>query len=182
MRLFIGIDFDDTVKREIREIQERLTKHAARGRWKYIDNFHLTLKFLGDTREQSLAQIYELLEKVTGDLKPFQLNFNSIGKFAGPDCYRTVWLGVSGQVDALRQLHGIIDDELAKLGFKKENREYRPHITLGQDVVFNTTFNDVIQEAMSKNMTCVDVNSVVLFKSEQISGKRIYTPLKRYFL
>ena len=48
MRTFIGIDFEDAIKNNILELQNKLRKYVVKGRWKHSDNFHLTLKFLDE--------------------------------------------------------------------------------------------------------------------------------------
>jgi len=46
MRTFVAVDFNTELKKEILKLQTQLRNLAVSGRWKYIDNFHLTLKFL----------------------------------------------------------------------------------------------------------------------------------------
>jgi 2'-5' RNA ligase len=53
MRLFIAIDFNKEIKKKLVDLQANLKDMAVSGRWKYIDNLHLTLKFLGETKPEN---------------------------------------------------------------------------------------------------------------------------------
>ena len=73
MRAFIGIDFSQGLKKEIGELQKELRKYALKGRWKYIDNFHLTLKFLGEINFEQKKEIDDALRKICQNKKTFKL-------------------------------------------------------------------------------------------------------------
>lgn len=180
MRLFIGIDFSYDIKNQIINIRDSVKRRAAKGRWKHIDNFHLTLKFIGETPVNTIQQIDPLLERICGTQSKFKLKFDRIGQFPGDNCCRAVWLGVKGQVRELFELQNRIECELEQLGFEKQNRKYNPHITLGQDIVFNGKFDDATDSVNLGNVSDIMVDRIVLFNSEQIAGKRVYTPLKQY--
>ena len=62
MRTFIGIDFDIELKKKIRDLQSIVRENSQKGRFKYIGNFHLTLKFLGDITIEEVPIINQVLE------------------------------------------------------------------------------------------------------------------------
>lgn len=67
--------------------------------------------------------------------------------------------------------HGLSDK-----GFKLEDREYKPHITIGRKVVLKDGSRDEeIKKSMSKIL--IDINKVDLMKSEFIDGKLVYSIL-----
>lgn len=57
MRTFIGLDFDDRLKEELYEIQKNIRTSSQKGSWVPLPNFHITLKFLGDTNENQVDEI-----------------------------------------------------------------------------------------------------------------------------
>jgi len=180
MRAFIGIDFDRNHKNKINELQQRLRKYAVRGRWKHIDNFHLTLKFLDDINMNQRLKIDNELKEMCSTIKPFNLNIKDIGIFEGRDSIRVLWLGLGGDTEELVLLHERIDEILTPIGFIPEKRPYRPHITIGQDIVFECDFQQIRDSIGEFNLDPVVVNRLYLFKSEQIANKRVYTKVSDY--
>jgi 2'-5' RNA ligase len=182
MRAFIGIDFDKEQKNKISELQQRLKRYAVRGRWKHIDNFHLTLKFLDDISLNQQAQIDNTMKELCNTAKLFSLTVKDMGVFQGRDFIRVLWLGLSGDVEKLRALHKGIDKALEPLGFIPEKRSYKPHITIGQDIIFECGFDEIRDSIGELDFGSVDVKSLHLFKSEQIANKRVYTKVTDYRL
>jgi len=182
MRTFIGIDFDDELKKNIFELQQRLRELAVKGRWKHSDNFHLTLKFLDEIDEKQKMEIDNALRQISCETKPFELSLSGLGIFPGGDSVRVLWLGVTGDMPELKYLQGSIDQALEPIGFPKDKRAYRPHITIGQDVVFKLEFDEIKKIIGEVKLTAFKVNRLFLFKSEQIGYKRVYTKIEEYKL
>ena len=180
IRAFIGIDFDKEVKNKIYELQQRLRRYSKKGRWKYIDNFHLTLKFLGEIRPSQKEKIDAAMQKICRGTNPFNLEGKELGTFDGKGCIRALWLGLDGNIDELQALQMKIEKSLVPLGFPSIKRVYIPHITIGQNIVFSNSF-DQIQDAIGKIQSGItNVKSLYLFKSEQVGNKRIYSRVSKY--
>jgi len=137
MRTFVAVDFNTELKKEILKLQTQLRNLAVSGRWKYIDNFHLTLKFLGEIEKSKVQDIKKGLDEVCGKTQKFCLNIDGLDFFPGNGCLRVLWLKLAGELESLHSLQSEIDIMLEKLGFEKEKRRYVPHVTIAQDVVFN---------------------------------------------
>jgi 2'-5' RNA ligase len=182
IRAFIGIDFDSGCKEYIYGLQQRLRKYAVKGRWKRIDNFHLTLKFLGEINEMQKKQIDEAMQDICAGQKPFLLEITEPGIFEGRNAIRVLWLGLAGELDILKHLAGKTDRSLHKIGFPLEKRRYTPHVTIGQDIVFECPFSRIGDSIGSIKYGPVMVNKLILFKSEQLQNKRVYTPISEYAL
>lgn len=182
MRAFIGVDFDKEQKNKINELQQRLRRYAVRGRWKHIDNFHLTLKFLDDISSSQQMQIDNVMKEICSTVKPFNLELKDIGVFKGRDSIRVLWMGLGGDIEELSTLHKRVDELLIPVGFIPEKRSYKPHITIGQDLVFDCDFQQIRDSIGKLDFSPVIVNSLHLFKSEQIANKRVYTKVSDYNL
>ncbi len=143
IRAFIGIDFGNDCKAYIHGLQQSLRKCAVRGRWKHSDNFHLTLKFLDDIDEKQQKQIEAALSDICFHRDSFCLEVSELGIFKGRDNIRVLWLGLTGELKPLQSLAGDIEKALVPVGFPAEKRPYVPHITIGQDIVFERPFDQV---------------------------------------
>ena len=184
MRLFIGIDFEDSVKSCIHACQEALRPHAEKGRWKTAQNFHLTLRFMGDFDENDLPRLYDALSGCSGDVEPFELSLGKIGAFdlkrrESDFTVRVLWIGVEGDMKALNSLYFAVNYALESKGFMKDLRPYAPHITLGQDLRF-TCDVDAIKHASECLEKAIKVDAITVFNSEIVNGERVYTPIKRF--
>ncbi|HHY78397.1 MAG TPA: RNA 2',3'-cyclic phosphodiesterase [Clostridiales bacterium] len=182
MRTFIGIDFDFKIKDRICSLQFIVRENSKKGRFKYIDNFHLTLKFLGEINIEEIPIINQVLENSAQKVGPFQLKVNKLGFFGGESIIRTLWLGLDGDLESLINLYEEIEDGLGSFGYKKEKRPYTPHITIAQDLLLNIDFKQLERLIDLSTIPVIDVNEVSLIKSEQIKGKRVYTPISTYRL
>ena len=101
-------------------------------RWTRPENVHLTLKFLGDVREEALGDLYAILEEVCAKHAPFDAGLAGLGAFPSAQRARILWAGVDAGSDLLRSLAADLDAALASLSFEREERAYTPHLTLGR--------------------------------------------------
>jgi 2'-5' RNA ligase len=129
MRLFIAINFNSEIKDSLCQTIEQLKSHSLRGNFTARDNLHLTLAFIGETiRSKAVMQA---MDGVDG--KPFTLTIGGFGAFG-----RLYWYGVQPN-GALSALQRQLCEKLESAGFPLEKREYRPHLTLGREVVLAKT-------------------------------------------
>lgn len=178
MRAFIAIDFRDDIKKDILAVQQFIRGHALAGRWKQVNNFHLTLKFLGEITPGAADRVCAFMDDVASRHSSFELSLGQIGFFKGHGVLRVVWLGIEGDKDALYELQRDIDSSLVSVDFKSDNR-FSPHITLGQDVKLDMPFED-LREAVSPAKCAIGVHAFYLMDSRVVEGRRIYTPIKQF--
>lgn len=182
MRSFIALEFNDNLKSRLNNIKFKLKDNSIRGSWVYKDNFHLTLKFLGDIDPQYVGEIDSTLQSISDKHDPIEMALSDIGFFRGKNEIRVVWVGMKGDLDSLILLNKTVQERMETLGFKKEKRKFTPHITLGRRVVFDTrlhNINELIKDDLNYKFK---LDTISLMKSENIDNKRIYTPLSTYKL
>jgi 2'-5' RNA ligase len=131
LRCFIAIEIPDAVKKEIAEVADILKKYDADIKWVAVENLHVTLKFLGNTPEKSLPEIRESLLKAVSLFQSFYIKINGTGVFPNRKFPRVIWIGVEDG-ETLPKLASDIDISVSLLGYKKEEREFKPHLTLGR--------------------------------------------------
>lgn len=180
MRSFIALEFDEKLKDKLSNIQSNIKKEAIKGSWVPYDNFHLTLKFLGNIKLEGMPKIDKSIKNICTKFNPIHLALDRLGFFEGNENIRVLWLGTRGDTKALSTLHRRLEDEMVKIGFKRENRRFKPHITLARRVVLKKDFYE-LKDQLNKEMDYdFTLSKIKLMKSEEIMGKRVYTPLKSY--
>lgn len=126
MRLFIGIHFDPVTKEKIENVSKSLP--VSGGDFAKKENYHLTLKFLGETENKRLESIKEAINKASFRCTPFEISTNEIGSFYSKGEY-TVWLSLE-ENEKLNHLYDVIENQLKEIGTEEEKRAFLPHITL----------------------------------------------------
>ncbi|MGZ6208380.1 MAG: RNA 2',3'-cyclic phosphodiesterase [Syntrophales bacterium] len=183
VRAFLAVDPPEEIFREIIKIQERLKK-AIQGdiRWGRPEGIHLTLKFFGYVYESDIANISHVVKNNVVNMKALILNVRNLGAFPSVNRPRVLWLGINGDTDALITLQAEIDTGFQEYGFKKEDRPFRPHLTLAR--VKETKGLVGLAEAVKKNDDCIagtfTVSGLTLFKSDLKPTGAIYTRLTEF--
>jgi 2'-5' RNA ligase len=131
MRLFIAVNFPAPLRRSIAGIARRLERDGVPARWVKEPAIHLTLKFLGRTPTDRVPSLEGALDEVASAAEPFTLRFEEVGAFPSPRRPRVIWIGIEAG-PRLRLLHDALERRLAPLGVERENRPFRPHVTLGR--------------------------------------------------
>lgn len=131
MRLFIGLSLPELYRDTIRSMTEAVrATTSSRVSWTSPENFHLTLKFLGNTDEASLPTIIQALSGVR--FPSFTMRAGGIHAFPDKGTPRVLWLGIKEGAAACADLAGLLDLALTPAGFNSEQRPFRSHITLGR--------------------------------------------------
>ena len=125
-RLFLSIDLPEFVRDDL--IDLRISSHDVK--WTMWDNYHLTLKFLGDDiNRHTEADIIYKLERLS--FERFPLALSSVGYFGSEKKPRVLYAGVESNLKLLELQKGLVDS-LRNLDIELENKKYVPHVTLGR--------------------------------------------------
>lgn len=183
MRAFIAFDINKNTKKTLFETQSIIKQYSKKGAWVKEDNFHCTLKFLGNIDEKKVDDIGSILNNISKEYSPINVNLASVGYFnIRKEEYSVIWVGLGGEIERLIEIFDIIDSSMYNLGFPMERRPFTPHITLGRRVVLSKTFEETKKLANKNNNYSFELNNIVLMRSEENMGRRIYTPTKSYKL
>ena len=182
LRLFIAIEFPREILHQFRQIQADLRRLTIGGRFPPADNLHLTLQFLGDTPQEQVPRLIASLAAAAGQSLPFALTLGEPGVFGETNPYRVVWLGVKGELTALRQLRAAVARATASLGFAGERAMYRPHITLARAVNFSVRDRQGPPWRRQASGPSFMVRDFALLDSSLCDGKRTYRRLAGFAL
>jgi RNA 2',3'-cyclic 3'-phosphodiesterase len=123
LRLFVGIGFPPALK-----LQLSLLRSGVPGaKWVDPGNFHLTLRFIGETDEAVAADIDDALVRLRA--RCFTLQLAGTGVFG--DRPRSLWVGVERNPE-LVALRDKIEQTLIRAGLPPEPRKFAPHVTLAR--------------------------------------------------
>jgi 2'-5' RNA ligase len=183
IRVFISV----SVPKEIVSIKEMLKSTIdTRGikiSWVRDGKMHLTLRYIGNTTEESIDSINNAIHDLIGDTPIINLSISGTGSFTNRDIANTLWVGINGEIDKLDELVLKLNEKLKPLGYPTEKREFFPHITIARinpnqkkkpDIsnFLNTTF-------MELPMKIVKIN---VMQSQSFSKGSFYTILDTHFL
>ena len=93
---------------------------------------HLTLKFLGDVDTRDVGAVDAAVSRAAGAAQPTGGRLRDLGSFPHLRRPRVLWIGVHTGDDRLATLHDVLQSELAAVGFPRDARAFRPHVTLGR--------------------------------------------------
>jgi len=180
MSLFRGfIAIDITATPQIITFEEEIARSDADVKLVEPENIHITIKFLGDTEENSIDTIEQRMQEAVRGISPFPLTLKGTGVFPNQHYMKVIWVGI---IDAghIQTIAHTIDTVLAPLGFKKESRGFSPHLTVGR--VRSARNKDkllkILQRYNEREFTVQEVQSIVLKKSELTQKGPIYTTLR----
>lgn len=170
MRLFVAINFDESIKNKIQKIIMELKKYSTQGKFITNEHMHLTLEFLGEIPDDKIVIIKDSMDQVSSEI--FTMKLTGVGFFKrseGDIC----WLGIEENV-LLLKTQAKLHEQLIKQGFKLENRAYKPHLTIGRKVKMEEDFS---LDNFSKSIRNININieMIDLMKSEQINGKLVHS-------
>ncbi|WP_161797118.1 RNA 2',3'-cyclic phosphodiesterase [Clostridium cylindrosporum] len=173
-RVFIAIELEESIKDYLQEMQNKIIKNSTRGNFTIKDNFHLTLKFIGEVEDEIIEKIKVCIDDVASRQNDFNLQFSRLGEF--PRGNKTMpWVGVK-RSESLDKLHLDMENSLEEVSIKKEGKKFTPHITLGRQVVLNRDFSKLVDEIAIEDLTII-VDKISLMESTRINGKLKYIPL-----
>jgi 2'-5' RNA ligase len=128
VRLFIALAPPDHAKEELATALRPAYDTHPRMRWNRIEDWHITLAFLGELRAETVAVLRAPLARLAADHRSPRLALRGSGTFDD----RVLWSGIAGDVDALHLLAADVRGAVRECGVAFEDRPLRPHLTLAR--------------------------------------------------
>jgi 2'-5' RNA ligase len=129
MRIFIGIDLDSEIRHKIARFLEGVRPFAPEVRWVRVESLHVTLKFIGEEKQEQVEAIEKRLRNLEGTAT--EIRFSGYGFFPTAKSPRVFWIGIQAGPE-LADLAAKVDAATAELGVAKEDRPFSPHLTLAR--------------------------------------------------
>jgi 2'-5' RNA ligase len=180
MRVFIAVEIPDEVRKALGDVQRALRPLTNSARWVVPESIHITLKFLGEVQDKRVEDIDAGLTGLSW--KPFVVSVRGVGFFPGTRSPRVFWAGM--EAPTMQGLAEQLDTRLERLGFEKEKRAFRPHITLARakDTRIDSSLVSAAGKYEEYDFGAFAVDRVFLFKSTLKPSGAVYEKLKEYVL
>jgi len=176
MRLFVAIDLPWEVKEELSE----LSCNIPGARWVPTDNFHLTLRFIGEASRLQAEEIDLALAALRG--RSFSFALSGLGWFDKNGRVNTLYAGVERNED-LARLQAKVATALHRCGLAPDKRRFTPHVTLARmDMAVNPALTSFVQANNLYRSVPIRVDNVTLFSSFLGKDQPTYTPEAEYAL
>jgi RNA 2',3'-cyclic 3'-phosphodiesterase len=176
-RLFVGIPLTDLATTELSRQLRHAFPTGLPGRQIPPENWHLTLRFLGDV-------LADLAGRFRGEMgaggmgKPFHVAFGRLGAFPDPRRARVLWVGVTDGAEALGRLAEAVEGRVRRVGLPAEGRPYAPHLTLSR-LREPQDLRSLLAAATSPDVDLA-VKEVVLFRSHLGGAAPRYEVVERF--
>jgi RNA 2',3'-cyclic 3'-phosphodiesterase len=181
-RTFIGIDTGEDIRANAVALQKALANTGAEVKWASAESMHVTLLFLGDVDDRELHAVCKAVKEVASGEPPFPLRVSGVGAFPNARRPKIVWAGVTDGADELQRLYAALEAKMLELGcYRKEERGYTPHLTLGR--VKGDADGFALAVELPKRMAWdggrTAVDEVLVFSSELGRDGPVYTVIGR---
>lgn len=182
-RTFIAIKIP--LEKHKQEIISDIQKGLKEEKIKWVDtwNMHVTLFFLGDTEINVIPDIINEISAQLKDVKSFQLKLDGLGVFKSIREPKVVWIGIEESI-SLKKIKERIDQSVEYFGFNKDNRTFKPHLTLGRIKFIQDKSNlkDVLDNFADQDFGTINVKQVMYYESTLTPKGPIYKVIKQFDL
>lgn len=179
-RIFIAVDISEEARRKtavyVKSLREKFPQ--ARVSWDKPEKLHLTLKFVGEIDDEQLAELIEATERTAKEFAPFKLQIAETGVFPSTRQAKVLWLDVKDEKEKLRELNQVLENECANLGFKREKRSFKAHLTIAR---LRERANELVKTHLKQNFQPIEfeVSELIIYQSELRPTGSIYSVISK---
>jgi 2'-5' RNA ligase len=181
IRSFIAIELPEDVRVALQHLQQELRHCDFTIKWVRPQGIHLTLKFLGDIESDRIEDIAGYLTAAVRGHGGVSMSARAIGVFPHARRPRVLWVGLAGEMQRLSDLQRRIDVALAKVGFKRDKRSFKGHLTLGRFKarVDSRQMGQALEKFADFETRTFTADRILLFKSQLKPTGAVYSILKQ---
>ncbi len=182
-RLFLALNatvpLAETFLPTLKKLKINADRREMTIKWVPLDNFHITVTFIGERPEEDIQRIILALSEVCSQFAPFDLKIDDVGAFSSEYEARVLWLGVQNK-KYLGELKSALDRKLIEHNLlpEIEQRVYSPHLTFAR-LRNPRSVKDMLSPFKRKSFGKIHVDEVVLYESMLQGAFPVYKPLTR---
>lgn len=175
-RLFVGIRTSLPCTNGLAQCADQLARRVPDLKWVAPANYHVTLKFLGATRDEMIESLVDRMTKAIAGTAPFKLKTSKLGAFPSLDKATVLWAGCDAP--ELAALFAKVEAVATELGFPAEPRPFHPHITIAR-ARETRSLKDLVLPMSEQMFSDTRVEDLTLFESETKSSGSVYKEISR---
>ena len=181
MRIFLSIPVPNVVKNIKQMLTSTCENERAEIRWVKHNNLHLNVQFLGSVSDEKISKIIKEVENVVSAIDPFVLTISETGCFPNRSKPSVLYLGIGGNIEALKALVVKINDKMSQIGFKKDSESFIPHITVAK-INYPQKFNPDLSIFLNSTYDEVEfsVDRIQLLESKTLKEGAVYKTLNTF--
>jgi len=130
VRVFVALDILPEIRRRISDLRAKLEGACPAARWARVEGMHVTLKFIGEAPPEKVERIKAELATIRSAAS-VEMAFRDVGFFPNERHPRVFWVGINVTPN-LQELAEEVQQRLEPLGILREQRPFRPHLTLAR--------------------------------------------------
>ena len=180
-RTFFAIDIpsDNIIAGVLPDIKNKL--QGEKIKWIPSDQLHLTLKFLGDTPENTIPGIISALSGLLGKIPVMTLQLYSVGLFKNLNNPRIIWIGIQ-PCPPLHRAVKILNERILPFGFAADETDFVPHLTIGRvkEIKQKEKLGKLIEKYQQESFGTVSITEILFYESILKPEGPVYLPLKRF--
>jgi 2'-5' RNA ligase len=182
-RTFIAVRIDpgEELRNAVSSLRSGLRKENIR--WVDISNMHVTLAFIGDTDGPMVKRIGSMLKDDFAGYGNIDFRLTGFGVFRNFNDPRIIFTGIDNR-DRLAGAHEIVKKSLERLYIKLEDRQFKPHLTIGRikDLRDKNSLQNLIQKYVGIKLQDVTVSEIVYYESVLLPTGPLYKPISTIML
>ena len=184
-RTFVALELPRDLRVRIIEHSQQLRCEfpEIRASWIREKNLHLTLKFFGDVPVANIPTLSLAVEAAAHAVSSFEFVVGGCGAFPPHGQPKVLWIGINDASGELSKLHEALEHECERLGFAREARPFRPHLTVARlRSAKGARRLARLHSERGFDWYAVKVTELCVMRSELSSEGSSYTALARYQL
>ena len=183
IRSFLAFEQPSEIQAILNRVSGELRRSRLDVRWVKPENIHLTIVFLGNIQSEHVEAMENPLQKLCLTTGPFQISLKGAGCFPNSRRPRVLWVGLEGDLERMGRLRDSLQDELQSFGVRKEERPFRPHLTLGRFRSVDRADREldaILARYQDLTSPACRLRELILYKSELRPGGSVYTQLRSW--
>lgn len=179
-RLFVAVNIKPTSQLIFVYQKLQLKLKGDKIKWVDPDNFHLTLKFIGETDEDLLLEIISEIENLLENFNRFKITLLGFGRFSTRKHTRVIWLGIDDPNNQLSIIANKLNRSLKPLGIKPEQKTFKAHLTVGRVKFIQNerVLSDFMNTYSNQKFQEISIDEIILYESVLTSSGPVYNSLK----
>lgn len=151
--------------------------------WVPEQNIHITLKFFGETPEDKIDEICEVLEGVAQRHRPFEMQLQNVGIFGSAYNPRVIWFGMN-DCPQIEYLANDVLKSVEEIGWERDRQNFRAHLTVGRikSIKDKRYFQQIIDKYTNTLLQLLPVKEFYLIESKLRPQGPVYNIVEEFKL